>query len=70
MLVLARKSNESLVIDGQIRVTVVEVRGNQVRLGIEAPADISVFRQELLEKRPQTEEPTPRIRLFAATVPE
>jgi carbon storage regulator len=67
MLVLARKSNESLVIDGQIRVTVVEVRGNQVRLGIEAPADISVFRQELLEKGPQIVEPTPRMRLFAAT---
>lgn len=47
MLVLSRKLNESIVIDGDIRVTVVSVNGNQVRLGIEAPGSVPIFREEL-----------------------
>lgn len=48
MLVLARKPNEAIVIGDQITVTVLEVRGNQVRLGIEAPKEVPVLREELL----------------------
>jgi carbon storage regulator len=48
MLVLSRKLNESIMIGNDIRITVVGLRGNQVRLGIEAPGDIAVFREELL----------------------
>ncbi|MDB5353462.1 MAG: carbon storage regulator CsrA [Planctomycetota bacterium] len=48
MLVLSRKLNETIVIDGNIRVTIVGTRGNQVRLGIEAPDRIEIFREELL----------------------
>jgi len=48
MLVLSRRKNESVVIAGQIRLTVIEVRGHQVRLGIEAPDDIRIARSELL----------------------
>jgi carbon storage regulator len=48
MLVLSRKQNERLVIDGNIIVTVVRVAGGQVRLGIEAPADVHIRREELL----------------------
>ncbi len=48
MLVLSRKSNESIVIDGGIKITVVEIRGNQIRLGIEAPQEIGVMREELV----------------------
>jgi carbon storage regulator len=48
MLVLSRKLNESIVIGGDIRITVVGLRGNHVRLGIEAPADVPVMREELL----------------------
>ena len=48
MLVLSRKINESIIVDGQIRVTVLGIRGNQVRLGIEAPASIKVVREELI----------------------
>jgi carbon storage regulator len=48
MLVLSRKVNEKIVIDGNIEVTVVKIERNQVRLGIEAPGDIPVFRQELV----------------------
>ena len=49
MLVLSRKKSESIVIDGSIRITVVEVRGDKVRLGIEAPRDVAVHRSEVLE---------------------
>ena len=47
MLVLSRKQNESVVIEGGITVTVVEVRGDKVRLGIEAPAGVEVHRREV-----------------------
>ena len=48
MLVLSRKLSESIVIDGRITVTLVEVHGNKVRLGIEAPREIPIHRTELL----------------------
>ncbi len=48
MLVLSRKEDQVIVIDGRIRVTVVEIRGGHVRLGIEAPRDIPVFRSEIM----------------------
>ncbi len=47
MLVLSRKLNESILIDGGIRITVVDIQGNRVRIGIEAPRSVGVFRQEL-----------------------
>jgi carbon storage regulator len=53
MLVLARKANEWLVIDGRIIVTVVRVAGGRVRLGIEAPADVGIQREELLSPSPK-----------------
>src|SRR5260370_23311533 len=48
MLVLSRKLNEKIVIDGGIVVTVVKIDRNQARLGIEAPGHIPVFREEIL----------------------
>lgn len=48
MLVLSRKANESIVIDGRITVTVVGFCGNRIRLGIEAPREMPVFRKELV----------------------
>lgn len=47
MLVLTRKRDESIIIGDNIRVTVVEVRGDQVKLGIEAPRAIPVHREEV-----------------------
>lgn len=47
MLVLSRKLNETIIINGNIHVTVLACRGNQVRLGIEAPGEIGIFREEL-----------------------
>ncbi|MEE3367610.1 MAG: carbon storage regulator CsrA [Planctomycetota bacterium] len=49
MLVLSRKRNESIVIDENIVITVVEVRGDKVRLGIEAPQEIPIHRSEVLD---------------------
>ena len=50
MLVLSRKSNESIVINDNIKVTVVEIRGDKVRLGIVAPKEIPVHRQEVYDQ--------------------
>ncbi len=47
MLVLSRKIDQSVVIDGRIRITIVEIRGHRIQLGIEAPRDIRVLREEL-----------------------
>ncbi len=49
MLVLSRKKDESIIINDHIRVTIVEIRGDKVRLGIEAPKDVSVHRREIYE---------------------
>lgn len=48
MLVLSRKLNEKIVINGNITVTVVKIDRNQVRIGIDAPGDVPVYREELL----------------------
>jgi carbon storage regulator len=48
MLVLSRKVNESILIGDRIKITVVGLRGNLARLGIEAPGDVSIMREELL----------------------
>ena len=48
MLVLTRKAGERIVIDDQITVTVLKVQGHQIRLGIEAPKEVPVMREELV----------------------
>lgn len=47
MLVLTRKSNESIIIDGKIEITVVGIEEGKVKLGISAPKDIGVYRKEV-----------------------
>jgi carbon storage regulator len=49
MLVLSRKEGESVVIDGEITVTILEIHGNKIRLGVEAPKQVPVRRSELTE---------------------
>jgi carbon storage regulator len=49
MLVLSRKKNESIVIDEKIVITIVEIRGDKVRLGIDAPKEVPVHRSEVWE---------------------
>jgi carbon storage regulator len=49
MLVLSRKKNESIVINDDITIVVVEIRGDKVRLGVEAPKEVPVHRREVYE---------------------
>ena len=50
MLVLTRHDGEAIIINHQIRVTVVSIDGNRVRIGIEAPGDVPVNREEIEER--------------------
>lgn len=50
MLVLTRKKNESIVVDNDVEITVVEIRGDKVRLGIVAPKTVPVYRKEVMEE--------------------
>jgi carbon storage regulator len=56
MLVLSRKIGEDIIIDGSIRITITAIKGDRVRIGVEAPAEVHVDRQEVRD----------RIREFAA----
>lgn len=47
MLALSRKKNEALVINNNIEITVLEIKGEQVKLGISAPRDVPVYRKEV-----------------------
>ncbi len=58
MLVLTRKRNETIVLNGNIEVTVIEIRGDKVRLGIEAPKEVPVFRKEIHDIKKNDEKPT------------
>jgi carbon storage regulator len=49
MLVLSRKKNESIIINNDITIVVVEIRGDKVRLGVEAPKEIPVHRREVYD---------------------
>lgn len=50
MLVLTRRENESLVIGGDIKLTILSVKGGQVRIGIDAPKEVAIHREEILLK--------------------
>jgi carbon storage regulator len=50
MLVLSRKRGQSIIIAEQIKVTVLDVSGEQVRLGVEAPQELAVYREEIYEQ--------------------
>lgn len=54
MLVLSRKTAQTVMIGSDIRVTVVRLEGNQVRIGIEAPHDVRILRGELTEEAEET----------------
>ena len=64
MLVLSRQRDESIIIADNIKITIVDIRGDKVRLGIDAPKDIPVHRQEVFdaiqrENAQQNSEATP-----------
>ncbi len=47
MLILSRKINEKIKIGNEITISIIEIRGDQVKIGVEAPKDVKVFRQEV-----------------------
>ena len=49
MLILTRKVNESIMIGDKVEISVVDIRGDQVKIGIQAPRDVKVYRQEVYE---------------------
>lgn len=53
MLALSRKTGESIVVDGKITVTVVNVGRGRVKLAIQAPKEVSIYRSELLDQKPR-----------------
>jgi carbon storage regulator len=59
MLVLTRRPGEEIVIDGKIRITIVSVKGDRIRLGILAPPSVAVDRKEVHERRRQLLDPVP-----------
>jgi carbon storage regulator len=66
MLVLSRQRDESIIIGDNIVVTVVDVRGDKVRLGIEAPREVSVHRREVYEAIQRENQQASQIRLDEA----
>jgi carbon storage regulator CsrA len=68
MLIISRKKNESIVVNNDIVITVVEIRGDKIRLGIVAPRDAPVYREEVFEaiygvKAPALGRPFPPVSL-------
>ena len=59
MLVLSRKKNESIVINNDITIVVVEIRGDKVRLGVEAPKEVPVHRREIYDAIQRGNNPAP-----------
>src|SRR4051812_5610601 len=70
MLVLTRRVGEEIVLDENIRVTVLEIAGNKIRLGVTAPDNVGVFRQEVFERitaaAPRQPRPPPTRRVSCA----
>lgn len=62
MLILSRKKNESIVINDNTIVTVIEIRGDKIRLGIEAPTDVSIHRMEVYKAIKREEEKAQKLR--------
>jgi carbon storage regulator len=72
MLVLSRKKNESIIINDDITIVVVEIRGDKVRLGVEAPKEVPVHRNEVYEaiRRNQIQESAPAVEPDATSAAE
>jgi carbon storage regulator len=59
MLIITRRQGERIMIGDEVVITVLDVSGSSVRIGIEAPRSTPVYREELLEARPDRSDPAP-----------
>jgi len=55
MLVLSRKVDQEIILGGNIRLVVVEIRRDKVRIGFEAPKDVEIFRKEVIDRQNEKE---------------
>ncbi|MFD0965550.1 carbon storage regulator CsrA [Seminibacterium arietis] len=61
MLILTRKIGESLLIGDEVSITILSVRGNQVKIGVNAPKEVSVHREEIYQRiKEATQEKSPQ----------
>ncbi|AEC17585.1 carbon storage regulator CsrA [Gallibacterium anatis] len=56
MLILTRKVDEKLLIGDDITISVLEIRGNQVKIGVDAPKDVAIYREEIYHKVKETQD--------------
>ncbi|BFQ94082.1 MULTISPECIES: carbon storage regulator CsrA [Gallibacterium] len=56
MLILTRKVDEKLLIGDDIAISVLEIRGNQVKIGVDAPKDVAIYREEIYHKVKETQD--------------
>jgi carbon storage regulator len=68
MLILTRRVGETVMIGNEVTVTVLGVKGNQVRIGVNAPKDVAVHREEIYERIKREEEGDPSTRVSGAKV--
>lgn len=68
MLILTRRVGETVMIGSEVTVTVLGVKGNQVRIGVNAPKDVAVHREEIYERIKREEDGDPKQPLPAAKV--
>jgi len=69
MLILTRRVGETIVIGDDVIVTVLGIKGNQVRIGINAPKDVSVHREEIYQRIQQEKNTTPKLEEPAPVAP-
>lgn len=70
MLVLSRKKNEKIRLGANIELVIVEIRGDKVRIGIEAPSSVPVYREEIYQMLIQNKEPIPWLRVDSPIQPQ
>ncbi|MFZ7235686.1 carbon storage regulator CsrA [Avibacterium gallinarum] len=58
MLILTRKVGESLLIGDEISITILSVRGNQIKVGVNAPKEVSVYREEIYQRMKKQDDPS------------
>ncbi len=68
MLVLTRKANQSIMVDKNIKLTVLSVEGDRVSLGIDAPRDVKIFRSELIDDTLRTNKESQDSVFFSSSV--